>query len=129
VEGRRRAQNFARLLYINNQKFKVTGPKEGGGKGSIKKNYNCKARPLPRGALMTCPKTKTSHIKPAMLLCVCARTHARERERGERERERERRERRESERGERHFLGRHLGLSLGPRDLKGRLALGGLIHE
>jgi hypothetical protein len=36
VEGRRRAQNFARLLYINNQKFKVTGPKEGG-KESIKK--------------------------------------------------------------------------------------------
>ena len=29
-EGGRRAQNFARLLYINNQKFKVTGPKEGG---------------------------------------------------------------------------------------------------
>jgi hypothetical protein len=100
VEGRRRAQNFARLLYINNQKFKVTGPKEGGGKGSIKKNYNCKARPLPRGALMTCPKTKTSHIKPAMLLCVCARTHARERERGEREREREEREERERERRE-----------------------------
>jgi hypothetical protein len=92
----RRAQNFARLLYINNQKFKVTGPKEGG-KESIKKNYNCKARPLPRGPLMTCPKTKTSHIKPAMLLCVCARMHARERER-ERERERKRERKRERER-------------------------------
>ena len=30
---------------------------------------------------------------------------------------------------ERDFLGRHLSLSLGPRDLKGRLALGSLIHE